>query len=61
MCYNCGCGMPDDDHGDPRNITNKTFEEAGEANDMPGEQAKINTHDLLQEIMKKEGMVSEEV
>ena len=61
MCYNCGCGMPDDDHGDPRNLTNKTFEEAGEANDMPGEQAKINTHDLLQEQMKKEGMVSEDV
>jgi len=26
MCYNCGCGMPDDDMGHADNITNKTFE-----------------------------------
>jgi hypothetical protein len=26
MCYNCGCGIPDDDMGSPDNITNKTFE-----------------------------------
>lgn len=56
MCYNCGCGMPDDDHGDPKNITNKTFEVAGEINDMPGEQAKKNTLELLEkQIGKKEG------
>lgn len=52
--------MPDDDHGDPRNITNKTFEEAGEANDMPGEQAKMNAYETLQEQLKKEGIVEEE-
>ena len=28
MCYNCGCGKPEDDHGNPKNITNKTFKEA---------------------------------
>ena len=28
MCYNCGCGKLDDDMGNPKNITNKTFEEA---------------------------------
>ena len=31
MCYNCGCGKPDDDMGDPKNITDKTFEEAAKA------------------------------
>lgn len=49
MCYNCGCGMSDDDHGDQRNITNKTFEGAAQANDMSGDQAKTNTLKLLQE------------
>lgn len=42
--------MPDDDHGDPRNITNKTFEKAGEATDMPGEVAKNNTRELLDKL-----------
>jgi hypothetical protein len=27
MCYNCGCGKLDDDMGNPKNLTNKTFEE----------------------------------
>ena len=31
MCYNCGCEMPDNDMGNPKNITNKTFEEAAKA------------------------------
>ena len=26
MCYNCGCGLPDDDMGHPDNITNGTFQ-----------------------------------
>lgn len=34
MCYNCGCGMPDDDMGDPKNITNKTIDELSEINGM---------------------------
>lgn len=25
MCYNCGCGIPDDSMGHPDNITNDTF------------------------------------
>ena len=28
MCYNCGCGKPGDDTGDPKNITDKTGIEA---------------------------------
>jgi hypothetical protein len=58
MCYNCGCGLPDDDHGkghagvDPEGkaITTKTFQAAGEAFDMDEKSSKKNTHDLL---MKK--------
>jgi hypothetical protein len=55
MCYNCGCGQPDDDHGkghmgvDPNGkaITEKTFEAAGKAFEMSMEESKENTHDLL--------------
>ena len=31
MCYSCGCGKLSDDMGDPKNITDKTFEEAAKA------------------------------
>jgi len=39
--------MPDNDMGDPKNITNKTFEEAARAAGESVEQAKSNTLDLL--------------
>lgn len=47
MCYNCGCGMPDDDMGNPKNITNKTFEEAAKASGQTVEQAKKEALELL--------------
>jgi hypothetical protein len=55
MCYNCGCKMPNDDHGkghmgvDPEGkaITEKTFEAAGHAFAMSREESKENTHKLL--------------
>lgn len=31
MCWNCGCMMPDDDHGSPDNITTETLRRAGRA------------------------------
>ncbi len=34
MCMNCGCGQPDDDHGDEANITASDLRRAGEANDQ---------------------------
>ena len=40
MCYNCGCGMPNNDMGNPANITNKTFEEAAKAMKQSAEDAK---------------------
>lgn len=39
--------MKDDDMGNPKNITNKTFEEAGKANGMTEEQTKRNTLETL--------------
>ena len=40
MCYNCGCEMTDNDMGDPKNITDKTFDDAAKAMDQTIEEAK---------------------
>ncbi len=32
MCMNCGCGQPNEDHGNPANITADELARAGEAN-----------------------------
>jgi hypothetical protein len=41
--------MPDNDMGDPKNITNKTFKEAAEAAGQSVEEAKRNTLALLED------------
>ena len=48
MCYNCGCQKPDDDMGNPKNITNKTFEEAAKASGKKSDEAKKNVMQLLE-------------
>ncbi len=40
MCYNCGCQMPDNDMGNPKNITSKTFEKAAKAAGQSTDEAK---------------------
>ena len=52
MCYNCGCKKPDDDHGNPKNITNRTFSEAASAAKQTKEEAQKNTNALLEEVIK---------
>jgi hypothetical protein len=54
MCYNCGCGIPNDNLGDPKNITNKTFEEAAKAAGQSVDEAKRNTLALLKKVLKEE-------
>ena len=51
MCYNCGCGMPNNDMGNPVNITNKTFEEAAKAMKQSAEDAKKNARQLLDKVI----------
>ena len=53
MCYNCGCGNPNDDMGNPKNITNKTFEEAAKAEQQTPEEAKAKTLELLRRELAK--------
>jgi hypothetical protein len=59
MCYNCGCEMPDNDMGNPKNITNKTFEEAAKASGKKPEEAKKNTLDLLEKNLGGENKTSQ--
>lgn len=57
MCYDCGCGLADDDMGkghaghdhDGTSITNKTFEVAAKAEGISVEQAKKNALALLKQ------------
>ncbi len=51
MCYNCGCGMPNNDMGNPKNITNKTFEEAAKAMGQSEKEAKANAQELLEKVL----------
>jgi hypothetical protein len=51
MCYNCGCGMPNNDMGNPQNLTNKTFAKAAEASQQAVKEAKKNAHELLEKVL----------
>ncbi len=54
MCYKCGCGMPNNDMGNPKNITSKTFEEAAKAMGQSVKDAKTNARELLQKVLAAE-------
>jgi hypothetical protein len=43
--------MPDNDMGNPKNITNKTFEEAAKAANQSSAEAKKNALDLLKKTV----------
>ena len=53
MCYNCGCQMPDNDMGNAKNITNKTFQEAAKAAGESVDEAKKNTLELIQKTLSE--------
>ncbi len=42
MCLSCGCGEPDDNHGDSRHITQEMLEEAASAAEITLEEAANN-------------------
>lgn len=54
MCYNCGCGMPNNDMGKKENITNKTFDEAAKAMNQTVKDAKKNALELLKRVLSVE-------
>ena len=51
MCYNCGCGMPNNDMGKATNITNKTFEEAANAMGHSVKDGKKSARELLEKVL----------
>jgi hypothetical protein len=51
MCYNCGCGMPNNNMGKKDNITNKTFEQAAKAMGQTAEDGKKNARELLEKVL----------
>lgn len=42
MCMSCGCGAPNDNHGNERNITQDDLDRAAEAANISREQAAEN-------------------
>ena len=46
MCSNCGCGIPEDKHGDDRNITWSELQAAAEANEQTPEEAIKNMQEM---------------
>ncbi|HEY7033012.1 MAG TPA: hypothetical protein VH482_16825 [Thermomicrobiales bacterium] len=49
MCLDCGCGKPNDDHGDPRHITMKQVEDAAKASGIPAREAVQNIQSGFQQ------------
>jgi hypothetical protein len=56
MCMSCGCGKPNDTHGDDANITYDELQAAARASDIDPEQAADNIHDLAKKI--RDGLVA---
>ena len=42
MCLDCGCGKPNDDHGDSRHITMEDIENAAKASEIRVDEAVKN-------------------
>lgn len=53
MCLTCGCGLTQDDHGNPHYITIEDLENAARADDIPLDEAVTNLAETV-EIAKKE-------
>ena len=58
MCFNCGCGVPDDNMGKPDmaggSLTEKSFTEMAKAWDMTVEEAKKNVYKELKKQIQKD-------
>jgi hypothetical protein len=45
MCLDCGCGKPNDDHGDSRHITMDQVEDAAKASEISVDDAVKNINE----------------
>lgn len=55
MCVSCGCGMVNEDHGDPRHITLSNLEAAAEAAGTAVEEVVRNIEEAASAIGEEEG------
>ena len=55
MCMSCGCGEPDNDHGNPDHITRERMERAARAAGVDIEQAADNIHESARQLTGKAG------
>jgi hypothetical protein len=46
MCANCGCGIPEEKHGDDRNIAWSEIVSSAEANNISATEAVQNMHKM---------------
>ena len=57
MCLDCGCGEPEDSHGDPRHITLSMLKAAAEASEIEVEEAADRIHAEARRL-KQEGQIT---
>ena len=50
MCMSCGCGQPNESHGNDANITYDQLQAAAQAAGIDAESAADNIHDLAKTI-----------
>ena len=50
MCMTCGCGQPNETHGNDANITYDQLQAAASAAGIENEQAADNLHDLAKKL-----------
>lgn len=56
MCYTCGCKLPFEDHGDPRNIVEQALIDAGKTKEIKNAgraTAKQNMLELIEEERRR--------
>jgi hypothetical protein len=56
MCYTCGCKLPYDDHGDPKNIVEEPLVQAGETEAIAKAGRKTAKENMMELIGLEEKM-----
>ncbi len=56
MCMSCGCGEPNEKHGNPDHITLDDLKRAAKAAEIEPEQAADNIHDAAR-TLQEEGKI----
>jgi hypothetical protein len=52
MCLDCGCGKPNESHGDDRHITMDDVREAAKASEISVEEAMRNMTDTMRQVQQ---------